>query len=111
MDEHLILEFPTKTSAEQGLFIINQIAIAYWQSQGYTVIDGQLVPKNNDGTDNLEAQRTTTWDVVKQSPDKTWYFTSPSSDERFKAWRDRLPESIVLPPDKVFPESWNPIGD
>lgn len=107
MDEHLILEFPTQQDAEQGIYIINLIASAYWQSQGYTVIDGQLIGKNSaTGEDMPSSARTTTWDTVKLSPNNTFYFTSPSVDERFSAWRDMLPEGVVLPMDKVFPIEW-----
>lgn len=111
MDKHLIIEFPTQAESEQGLSIINMIAAAYWKSQGYTVTNKQLVPKNLDGTDNLTAQRTITWDTIKQSPDNTWYFASPSIDERFSNWRDRLPEGVVFPPDTEFPDSWNPVEE
>ena len=107
MDSYLILEFPTQESAEQGLYIVNLIAAAYWQSQGYTVIDGQLIGKNAaTGEDMPNSAKTITWDTVKQSPDNTFYFTSPSSDERFSLWRDRLPEGVTMPPDKVFPIEW-----
>lgn len=112
MDEYLILEFPTQESAEQGLYIINLIAVAYWQSQGYTVIEGQLIGKNSlTGEDMPDSAKTITWDTVKQSPDGTFYFTSPIVDEKFSAWRERLPEGVVLPEDKVFPVEWIPKED
>ena len=109
MDEHLILEFPTELEANQGLYIINLIAEAYWQSQGYTVINGQLIGKNAlTGEDMPDSAKTITWDTVKHSPDNTFYFASPSVDERFSAWRDRLPEGVVMPDDKTFPVEWIP---
>ena len=109
MGEHLILEFPTDAEAAQGLYIVNLIAAAYWQSQGYTVIDAQLIGKNAaTGLDRPDSARTITWDEVKKSPDNTFYFTSPSADERFSAWRDRLPDGVVLPEDKIFPIEWMP---
>lgn len=109
MDEHLIIEFQTKAQADTCLAVINQIAAAYWTAQGYTVIDGELVPKNAaTGEDDLTAQRTKTWDVAKESPDNTWYISSPANDERFLAWRDRLPEGLVFPADKPFPIEWIP---
>ena len=109
MENILIIEFPTQESANQGLYIINLIAAAYWQSQGYTVIDGQLIGKNAaTGEDMPNSARTITWDTVKQSPDNTFYFTSPSSEERFSLWRDSLPEGVTMPSDKVFPIEWMP---
>lgn len=108
MGEHLILEFPTQGTAEQGLYIVNLIAAAYWQSQGYTVIDGQLIGKNAlTGEDMPDSTKTITWDAVKRSPDNTFYFTSPIVDEKFSAWRARLPEGVTVPEDKPFPEAWN----
>lgn len=107
MGQHLILEFPTQASAEQGLYIINLIAAAYWQSQGYTVIDGQLIGKNAaTGEDMPESARTLTWDVPKLSPDKTWCITSPASSENFKDWRSYLPEGVSFPDDTIMPIEW-----
>ncbi len=107
MDKLLILEFATQTEAETGLSIINQIASAWWQSQGYTVINGELVGKNAaTGQDDPTATKTETWDVVKESPDGTFYFTSPSTDTRFVDWRNYLPEGVKLPEDKIFPIEW-----
>jgi hypothetical protein len=89
----MILEFPTKSEADLCLAAINHIAAIYWQEEGYTVIQTPngpaLVGKNAaTGEDNPEAL-TTTWDVVRESPDGTWYFTDPASDERFSEWEDR----------------------
>lgn len=112
MDGRLILEFLTEADANQGLYVINQIAEAYWQSQGYTVIDGQLIGKNAlTGEDMPDSAKTIAWDIVKQSPDGTFYFTSPIIDEKFSAWRERLPEGVVLPEDKLFPVEWIPQED
>lgn len=106
MDGYLIIEFKTRTQAETALAVINQVAAAWWQSQGYTVINGELVPKNSDGTDNLTAQRTTTWDEVKKSPVGTFYISSLVNDPRFVDWRDYLPQGVSMPADKNFPATW-----
>ena len=108
MGDDLILEFTTYAEAETALHIINAVASAWWLSQGYTVINNELVPKNLDGTDNLSAQRTTAWDVIKESPDGTFYFSSPTADPRFYAWRDYLPDGVSIPADKPFPDAWLP---
>ena len=104
MDKH-ILEFTTQSEADNALAVINQIAENYWLSQGYTVINHQLVGKKN-GVDNPDACKTITWDTVKESPDGTFYISSPSSSERFVDWRDYLPDGVVMPEDKAFPDAW-----
>ncbi len=109
MDGNLILEFQTKSQAEMGLAVINAIAAAWWQSQGYTVINNQLIGKNAaTGEDMPEAARTITWDTVKQSPDNTWYISSPASNPNFVNWRDHIPQGVQMPADKVFPAEWIP---
>lgn len=110
MDNNTIIEFSTQLEAETGLAIVNQIAAAWWQSQGYTVIDGELVGKNAaTGQDEPTATKTETWDIVKESPDGTFYFTSPATDARFVDWRSYLPEGVSMPEDKGFPIEWTPI--
>lgn len=104
---NLILEFPTQTTAQQGLAVVNAIAAAWWQSQGYTVINGQLIGKNAaTGEDMPDSARTLTWDVPKESPDKTWYITSPASSPNFKDWRSYLPEGVSFPADTIMPIEW-----
>ncbi len=112
MDSYLIIEFPTETEANQCLYVINQIASSYWQSQGYTVIDGQLIGKNAlTGEDMPDSAKTITWDTVKQSPINTFYIISPNVDERFSAWRDRLPEGLTFPADTLLPQEWIPVEE
>lgn len=83
----------SKADVLSDLYIINQIAAAWWASQGYTVINNngvkELVPQVN-GEDAPTACRTTTWDVPKQAGNE-WYIASPSEDKRFSLWRDYLP--------------------
>lgn len=101
MDGHnMILEFATRPEAEFALQVINQIAAAWWQAQGYTVIDGQLVGKNAaTGEDMPDACRTLSWAEIEEG-DGTYFFPSPSSDPRFVDWRDYLPEGVTMPEDK-----------
>lgn len=107
MDGNLILEFPTEAQAAFGLGVINGIAAGWWQSQGYTVINNQLIGKNAaTGQDMPESARTITWDTVKQSPDNTWYISSPASNPNFINWRDHIPQGVTMPADKPIPESW-----
>ena len=108
MDKLIILEFDTKQKADICLAVINQIAAAYWRGHGYTVINNQLVPKNADGTDNLKAQRTTTWDVVQESPDKTWYITDPAVNPNFVAWEERAGQAGYKfdGTRKPYPKEW-----
>lgn len=90
MDKHIILEFETETKAQTCLGIINQLAAAYWQSQGYTVIDGQLIGKNAaTGEDMPDSAKTITWDVVQLSPDNTYYFSDPAQNPNFSLWLER----------------------
>ena len=107
MDGSLILEFQTLEDAQTALAVINQIAAAWWQSQGFTVEDGELVGKNaKTGEDAPDKARTTTWDIVQESPDGTFYFSSLSNDLRFVDWRDYLPEGVVMPDDIECPVEW-----
>lgn len=106
--DRYILTFSTREEADLGLAIINMVAELWWIQQGYTVIDHQLVPKNAaTGEDDLMAARTITWDEVQYSPTQVYYFTSPTSDERFANWRSFLPAGIVLPEDTLYPAEWD----
>lgn len=109
MDKHLIIEFDTKAQGQTFLSVFETVAVNYWQSQGYTVIDAlsgkAIVGKNSlTNEDNIDAL-TTAWDTLKKSPDGTFYLTSPSPDPRFKDWRDFIPD-IYLGVEKEFPEEW-----
>ncbi len=111
MDECLIIQFATKSEAQSTIVVINQIAAAWWASQGYTVIEGQLIGKNAlTGQDMPDNVRTTTWDVPKESPDNTWYIVSPTSSPNFINWRDYVPEGFVIPNDEILPENWEVSG-
>lgn len=110
MDKYIILEFPSMAQAELALSVFNGVAAQYWMQSGYTVIDttkGKAVVGKNSltGEDNPEAL-TTAWDALKESPDGTWYFTSPTPDQRFKNWRDYMPEGVHLGEEREMPENW-----
>jgi len=108
MDKLLIIEFPTETQANQCVDVINQIAATWWVSQGYTVIDGKLIGKNAaTGEDMPDSAMTITWDIPKLSPNNTWYIASPTSDPKFYAWRDYLPEGVITPDDIIMPVEWS----
>lgn len=110
MDEYIIIEFDTQAKGQTALYIFHEVAANYFASLGYTVIDttkGKAVVGKNSltGEDNPEAL-TTAWDALKESPDGTWYFTSPTPDQRFKNWRDYMPEGVHLGEEREMPENW-----
>lgn len=97
MDRYLI--FDTEQEAQDALDIINQIASSWWASQGYTVINGELVGKNaSTGLDEPEKARTTTWANIVPVQDG-YGFYSLSNDARFVDWRDYLPDGVTFPDD------------
>jgi len=113
MEQYLILK-GTLPQVQHDLFIINQIAAAWWAAQGYTVIDtpqGKAVVGKNaaTGEDNLDAL-TTTWaepmpldSTVDEETGDTipvdgtlWSIPSPTSDPRFHEWRSYVPDGVVI---------------
>lgn len=110
MDGYLIIEFGTKEAADACLSALNQVAAAHFASLGYTVKQTEqglvVVGKNAaTGEDNPEGV-TSTWDDLKESPDNTFYFASPTPDPRFKDWRNYMPEGVDLGDEKPFPKEW-----
>lgn len=101
-----ILVFDTYEQARAALGVVDQIAAAWWVSQGYTVDAHGLIPKTIAGDDSPHSCRTTTWADVMESPNNKFYFISPSSDARFIDWRDHVPPEYELPQDTDFPEDW-----
>lgn len=71
---------------QQVLDAINQLAVAYWQDQGFTVDQDGLVGKK-EGVDNHDAQKTVTWAEIQYAPDDTPYIHSLSNDDRFSNWK------------------------
>jgi len=107
MDNYLILEFPTQKQAEACLAAINDMAATYWLDLGYTVANGQLIGKNAlTGEDMPNSAKTITWDMIKESPDSTFYFASLRNDDKFKAGADRLPPEYFGFVERPFPEQW-----
>lgn len=113
MDRHLILEFDTLIKAQTCLAVINQLAAAYWVSQGYTVLDTPegkvLVGKNAaTGEDMPDSEKTITWDTVKVSPVNTYYFTDPAQNEKFSLWKERSADLgyVFDGVQKEFPAEW-----
>lgn len=105
-----IIEFNDEISANSALSTFNEVAIQYWSDQGYAIIETEsgkaVVGKNAlTGEDNLSAL-TLTWDELKESPDGTFYFTSPTPDPRFKDWRDYMPDGVDLGAEREMPEEW-----
>lgn len=107
MDQPLILEFTTRQQADDCLIAVNQIAAAFWESQGYTVIEGRLIGKNvATGMDDLNAAQTITWDTVKESAAGTFYFQSLRSDPRFVDGMNQIPQEIFGYTEKTLPIDW-----
>lgn len=120
----MILEFQTQAEAATSLAVIHEMAAAYWQSQGYTVLtleDGTkaLVSKNaKTGEDEPNKTLTVRWDFVKESPDGTFYFSSLSNNARFYDpdnginWKTAY-EALNGPAytEREFPEAWRPVDD
>ena len=109
MDQPLILEFQSLAEAQACLAAINALAATYWISQGYTVIETgnekQLVGKNAaTGEDMPQSARTLSWDVVRESPDSTWYIFSLSSDSRFAGGMAQLSGFSFT--EKILPQGW-----
>lgn len=106
----MILEFDTQEKADACLKAINALAAQWWQSQGYTVEDGQLIGKNAKTGENApNATRTITWDTVRESPDGTFYFASPSTKPQFKNWKQALSDfgfAGSTGTEKALPARW-----
>jgi hypothetical protein len=110
-----ILEFETQEQAQSALAVINKIAAGWWASQGFDVVDDETSPSGKKvigvsaktGEPRPDAQGTTTWATIEESPVGTFYFTTLTDDPRFVDWRDYLPEGVQMPEDKPYPEEWN----
>lgn len=107
----MILEFTTEQEAATVMAFINALAADYWTAQGYTVIDEngikQLIGKNAlTGEDNPSAQRTLSWDAVKQSPDNTWYFASLTGTP-YEGAMEQLAQNFSFT-EKEIPAEWLP---
>lgn len=100
----MILEFTTQAEAQACLDAINTMAIQYWTDQGYTVENGELISKNAaTGEDEPHKQRTTTWAVIKESPDGTFYFKSLTGTP-YAAGMEQLTGFSFT--EKEFPQEW-----
>jgi hypothetical protein len=113
MEQRIILEFTNKKSAEICLYVINQLAAAYWESEGYTVTETPegkaLVGKNAlTGEDMLNNEKTITWDKVKTSPDGTFYFSDPAQRTQFSEWKERAEATgyVLDGVSKPYPPEW-----
>lgn len=103
-----ILKFKAGTGdAQKSLFTVNQMALAWWGQQGYTITDGQLVGKKN-GIDAPESTLTISWSEIKTSPDGEWeYYSSLSNDERFLTWKTTYDEFDGVEYEEItLPDGW-----
>jgi len=72
MSLYLILEFDTEADAQAAIMVVNQIVVAWWVANGYTVVEStdgwELIGRNAfTGLDEPEKTRTITWDTIKES--------------------------------------------
>lgn len=110
----LILEFSLDVEAQACLDAINDIAANYWEMNGYTVltIEGsrQLVGKNAaTGHDQPDSARTLTWDIIRESLDGTFYFSSLNNDPRFYRGMEQLAAYDFI--EKQMPSHWIAAND
>lgn len=110
----MILEFTTEAEAQACLDSINQLAVNYWQEQGYTVIEedgkNKLIGKNaKTNVDQPSKTKTETWDIVQTSPDNTYYFASLTGTP-YEAAMQQLSEAFSFT-EKEFPQNWIQGGD
>jgi hypothetical protein len=107
----MILEFQTQSEAQACLDAINQMAAAWWQSQGYNVADGELISKRR-GVDDPTSTRTVSWDTVKESPDGTFYITSLTNTRpEWAQWKQILAANYsftAIGTEREIPEAWVP---
>lgn len=99
VDGHLILT-GTLADIDHDLAIINDIAAAWWASQGYTVTQTPgglaVVGKNfRTGEDDMHAL-TTSWDTPQMDENGLWFIADPAGDPRFVDWRDYIPDGVNL---------------
>jgi hypothetical protein len=77
-----IMVFETLALAQACNAAIDALAAPYWQGLGFTVTNGELVPKNAaTGQDDLSAQRVTTWAIPLETPEGKWWITSLTGTE------------------------------
>ena len=93
MDQPTLILRGSQDDVLADLAVINQLAAAYWKSQGYTVVntaDGKAVLGKNalTGVDN-PAATTTTWAIPSEVSDGTYYIPSPSNYPAYSEWRER----------------------
>lgn len=73
-----IIQTQTEEFAEYAQLQIHLARVEMARAQGYTIINNpstgipEIVPKNLNGEDNLDAPRTSRWDVPRETPDDTY---------------------------------------
>lgn len=76
----MVVEFSTRAEAEAALATVNALAADYWRGQGFTVVGGaegpRLVGRRQSTMADVTRAQTRTWDVVRASPDGTFYIRS-----------------------------------
>lgn len=92
MAEYLILEFSNLSLAQSALDLINISSLS--------ILSG-------DESDEYK-QITKTWDIIRESPDNTYYFSSPAGNTIFNAGYQALSASSINFVEKILPASWIP---
>lgn len=81
-----IMEFTIQQKAIDCLAQIEAEGLLIFSEKGYTIIDNCVVPKS--GGKDFPEYKFDTWDVVKTSPDGTYYFQDVTL--RHPTFADRL---------------------
>ncbi len=77
----LVIEFATQPQAIMAKFMLDAAYVAWCKSQGYTVIAGEVVPKNlATGEDMFEAQRTKQWDGATLTTEGKYILSVPTGE-------------------------------
>lgn len=110
----LVLEFTTQQAALDCLDAINAMLSDWWKSQGWTVINNQLIGQKN-GVDAPESAKTITWDTVKEINGNFYIASLTGSREEWADWKNtlagygftaigqekQLPASLIEPPSYI----------
>jgi len=94
----LICEFITQSDAEAALQQINTRGIELYTAEGYDIVSSDVYYA--PGIKSL-----TTWDIVRQSPDNTYFFRHPS--DKFPNHANYLLDGLSFTT-KEIPNDWYP---
>jgi len=105
-----ILEFTTLQKAESGLSEINIIMVDHYRDLGFDIVNDEIIGKNSlTGESRPDAQHTTSFAIIEESPDNTFHM--PSTDDMPYA----VDETTIIPSadfsKKDRPPSWDNLAE